>query len=149
MELIDNFLSNEECESLIGYYKYHSYFSWKYATNKTIPLTIDIRDGKYQSFKDIQLRVKNICGNDLTCYEYELVKWPWLSKHDWHTDYKGTKYFAIVYLNDNYLGGRTVVGDEKVKSKGTLLILKDPDKISHMVERVYLGTRYTLAMWFE
>lgn len=64
------------------------------------------------------------------------------------------KYSAIIYLNDNYKGGKTFVSlDEEndyiSKPKtGTLLMFTSDQRTTHGVKKVKVGYRGTLAMWF-
>lgn len=64
------------------------------------------------------------------------------------------KFSAIIYLNDNYKGGKTFVKmneNEDYVSKpktGRLLMFTSDERTSHGVTKIKSGTRGTIAMWF-
>lgn len=111
--------------------------------------------------------------NQLVCYQYNVIAYPHFSdlviwregmSMDFHKDdgYEGLKenvfrvrkYSMVVYLNDNYAGGETVIqlaNSEPYVSrpkKGSLVIFKSNDECIHGVNKVIEGTRYTMANWF-
>lgn len=64
------------------------------------------------------------------------------------------KYSAIVYLNDNYKGGKTFIRltdneDYVQKPKtGSLIMFTGDKRCEHGVTKVIKGKRGTIAMWF-
>lgn len=94
----------------------------------------------------------------------DLVIWRKGMMMDFHKDngYEGSdqnifrtrKYSAILYLNDNYLGGETVVKQidrpefVSVPKQGSVVIFKSNEECMHGVNKVLKGTRYTIASWF-
>lgn len=69
--------------------------------------------------------------------------------------FRPRKFSSIIYLNDNYTGGETVIeqpGKEdyiSVPKKGSMVIFKSNDECIHGVNEVLEGTRFTLATWFS
>ena len=157
IQIVDNFISFEECDELIKYYHKNEHNAFQYY--RCFPL--DITDKHTESnyiLKKVSTKINSIClteKNDqdfIFCYTFQLVKWNKFSYHYDHYDREHTKFSFILYLNDDYVGGNTIVEGEKrvrFKKKGSLLIIKDSDKILHSVQTILSGTRYTLAMWFE
>lgn len=109
----------------------------------------------------------------LVCQQYNTFVYPHFSdfviwrkgmEMEFHKDdgYEGMeqnifrcrKYSMVVYLNDNYVGGETVIQldglpDYVSKPKtGSVVIFKANDQCVHRVNRVEEGTRYTMANWF-
>ena len=61
----------------------------------------------------------------------------------WHCDLEHTTFSCILYLNDFYIGGRTLfenVDNIRMQRKGNLLIMKNSDTIEHSVEKIIFGT---------
>ena len=64
------------------------------------------------------------------------------------------KYSVVVYLNDDYSGGETVikptVGREfvSVPKTGSIVIFKSNEECMHGVTEITSGTRFTHALWF-
>lgn len=94
----------------------------------------------------------------------DIVVWRKNMEMDFHKDngYEGEdqnvfrmrKYSMVLYLNDNYLGGETVIRQENkpdyvsVPKQGSVVIFKSNDECIHGVNKIIKGTRYTLATWF-
>jgi hypothetical protein len=94
----------------------------------------------------------------------DLVIWRPGTKMGFHKDdgYEGEdqnqfrvrKFSMITYLNDDYIGGETVIklkdSDDyvSVPKQGSVVIFKSNDECIHGVNEVTKGTRFTLATWF-
>jgi hypothetical protein len=95
----------------------------------------------------------------------DLVVWRKGVKMDFHKDdgYEGPnenvfrmrKYSTILYLNDDYLGGETVIHQANkpdyisTPKQGSVVIFKSNDECEHGVNEILEGTRYTIASWFS
>lgn len=83
---------------------------------------------------------------------YQLVSWPAGSEQPVHVDNRRapTTHAAILYLNDDYVGGQTYFPDiaEEVQPQCGLLAGFPGRALPHGVRRIESGTRYTLALWF-
>ena len=66
------------------------------------------------------------------------------------------KYSAVLYLNDDYDGGETIilkensdeVEIENKPKKGSVIIFRSDESCLHGVNKVLRGNRLTLGMWF-
>ena len=82
----------------------------------------------------------------------QIIRYPENSFMEWHLDTgdsedEGT---AMVFLNDNYLGGNlNVSGHRLITKQGTVVAFEDSTENFHGVEPIYKGERYCLAMWFH
>lgn len=76
----------------------------------------------------------------------DIYKWPSGSSIPFHMD-KSDVLASIVYLNDGYQGGYTVVGDREIKAEMGKLVVYSSSDIMYGVSEI-TGTRYTLAMWY-
>ena len=78
----------------------------------------------------------------------QIVEWPEKSSQDEHIDFDYHPFTSILYLNDNYTGGETMVGNKKICPKKGKLILFDGNNIKHQVLEITSGIRYTNATWY-
>lgn len=135
---VDNFLSDVDCQQYIDIYNENLSLSFIY--NDTYPLQIrsDITVQNVCSY----FRINNKLDN------YEIVKREKGSFMENHYD-KGDTLGFIIYLNDNYKGGETVLENETSISpkKGRILLFSN-GQILHKVQEITEGTRYILAGWF-
>jgi len=64
------------------------------------------------------------------------------------------KYSAILYLNDDYIGGKTFIKVTNetdyfsVPKTGTLVMFTGDSRSAHGVTKIEKGNRGTIAMWF-
>ena len=168
LEII-NFLSEEECECLIDYYKKslkpkRKHEFWK---ERVVPCTLLTSIKVRKIVEALQYRI--ICR---TCRHYNeeylypdfsnLVYWSSgmelkphvdnmhindpLQEHDTpHRDYS-----AVLCLNDDYEGGHTIFPKQGVEysgKKGRIVIFPSGDTHPHGVTEVTSGERYTFSMW--
>lgn len=149
----EDFLTKEECLKLIQYYKDNKDKSFLYRDTFPIALNDGTHDDEF--LNHIHDKVKNMCQKfcegELTYERCDnaLVRWPINSFQPKHTGPEEDILSALIYLNDDYDGGRTCFSDTfKVKPlSGRILIFSDA-KYLHWVEPVGNKTRYTLIYWF-
>ena len=158
VELIPNFLSSSECNKLINFYKINQNENFRY--NKSFPLNLTeiinnhvIDNEQHYIINCTKQKIDNILSLKTNVpfklYNAEIVKWPILSDMHYHHDANGTEFSCIIYLNDNYIGGNTMINDKIIKKKkGSLLIMKNSDKILHKVTKNIFGVRYTFPLWY-
>ena len=77
-----------------------------------------------------------------------IVKWPAGEKQKTHKDLPIYSSTSIIYLNDNFDGGETRVGDVIVKPKTGKIITFTGNEHEHEVFEVKNGSRYTIAVWY-
>lgn len=150
--LIENILSNNECQKIIDLY------------NDNIEKSYQYRDGFHQVFLppisddwiiDFSENLINLCQS-LSTQKIRLdnsliVKWPTGSFQNAHYDH-GDAFAAIIYLNENFYGGKTCFQFKNDQIRvtpeiGKCVIFSNNDYL-HWVEKIQKGTRYTLAYWF-
>tara|TARA_R100000306_G_C4281832_1_gene95481 strand:+ start:129 stop:575 length:447 start_codon:yes stop_codon:yes gene_type:complete len=78
----------------------------------------------------------------------EIVHWPTHSKMVPHKD-PGDRLSFIIYLNDDYEGGETIVDGLKIKPKKGRLIIFSNGLYEHSVNEITKGNRYTLIAWYK
>ena len=81
----------------------------------------------------------------------QIIKYEEGSHFPWHMDIAddndtGT---AIVFLNDNFIGGQLNVGGHRILTKrGTIVGFNNATEVWHTVEPIQRGERWCLAIWF-
>jgi len=143
----DNFLTEKQCDTLINFYdskpQQPSY-------NTTIPLNLHKNNHK-SIVKKINKMGTSINGSVIDWFQ--IVRWPFPNVGmDLHFDdiSSDTTLSAIIYLNDNYLGGYTHFLDKThIASVKGRAIFFDGKKYKHGVSMIDGGDRYTLAVWLK
>jgi hypothetical protein len=151
--MYENFLTKNQCDNVIDVYQKNENKSFQY--RDTFPLILTELDWQEnQLLVNITNSVVNLCKK-ITEKQFSLdgaqiVRWPKGSFQDEHYD-TGDFLASIIYLNDNYLGGKTCfMIDDVVKITPQIgkCIIFSNSKYLHWVEKVQKNTRYTLAYWF-
>jgi len=142
----DNFLTKKHCDYLIDFFKKSN--SYAYNHNKII--------GNINSFifqhKDLDVlnKVSKLFNEyDLSNPDnMEIVKWPTNSNMIPHYD-TGDRFAFIIYLNDNFKGGETIIDNVLITPKIGRLVLFSNGVYEHQVKKIIDGTRYTLIAWYK
>ena len=162
VHITDNFLSNEEHETLFNFVNNPDQISWikePWTTERTpsdsIPKDIIILLKKI--FKTARLNCMDyydIRVNSNFIGEYILTKWSKGDVMEPHVDTDSQKTQHIVcmyYINDNYEGGELVFPDYNLKIKpksNSLIMFPGNENYLHGVLAVSEGFRYTFGMRF-
>ncbi len=143
----DKFLNENECDRLINFYNSRP-LPQNYKT--TFPLNLYLNDHK-SLVKKINKIATDI--NKSTIDWFQIVKWPFPNVGmDMHFDDASSKttLSAIIYLNDDYLGGYTHFEDKThiAPVKGRAIFFNGK-KYKHGVSIIDRHERYTLAVWLK
>ena len=148
----ENFISNKECNSLIDFHKknfnLNNNFS-KIHYDTEVLLIYDMQNTSL--FKKINNLLNNFIKSHNKKYKinyFELVKWLTGADQREHVDLDYHPYTSIIYLNNNYVGGETVITDKMIYPKKGKLIAFEGNKILHKVNTIKKGIRYTLPCWY-
>tara|TARA_B100000131_G_scaffold1213_1_gene1275 strand:+ start:264 stop:839 length:576 start_codon:yes stop_codon:yes gene_type:complete len=173
----DNFLTQDECNLLIDYQKAHcanDIQNWSLQDhdsnwNSRIVVLDKIDDSIVRKLVEaVHYKISILCAKSYNVdYVYpefsNLVYWaPGMSlgvhaDNMWINDPKKSHYAShrdfsmVIYLNDNYEGGKTFFNDNgyKVQPKtGKLIYFTSGKEDAHGVTKVISGHRYTFALWF-
>lgn len=150
-----NFLDIHQCNNIIQLYKKLSHLTKKH--RDTFPLCL-FSEGYFEEYLfdfpeviAIINKIEQIClsYNDSIKFDTcEIVKWPIGSKMNPHFDPPGDVFACLVYLNDDYSGGKTCFENfEVIPEIGSLVIFSN-NTLLHWVEEIKDSDRYTLALWF-
>lgn len=155
----ENFFSNNICDDLIKiYHKYHGYVSRQWGKSNVLDLNKNNihEENDFMFIKklksDINSYIKKVDKNAFIDY-CQIVEWPINSDMQFHYDMKHQPYTSIIYLNDDFSGGETVMkinNDyfEIIPKKGSIATFNG-NKFKHCVKEVKDGVRYTLPIWYN
>lgn len=160
--VIDNFLPNEEYQTLSNFVNNSDQISWikePWTTERSAPNSIPEDAVKIlkKIFPTARLNCMNyynIKVNDNWENECLLRKWSKGSKMQPHIDTDAQKHLHIVcmyYVNDNYDGGEIVFPDYNLKIKpksNSLIMFPGNENYVHGVLEVLKGFRYTYQVHF-
>ena len=145
----ENFINNEFCNYLI---KHHNITPHDSTHRNTSIIECEIQSSRGNfAFKLLLKKLIFFADNIMkdTFIDYsQIVKWPSGESIGEHVDFDRHTFTSVLYLNDEYEGGHTVVGDKIIKPKKGKIILFEGSKIKHEVTPVTFGTRYTNATWY-
>jgi len=135
----NNFLTNNVCNMLIGLLESSDK---KERFRDTIVLN-------YRNNRILK-RLYNLFNINLllTPADMQIVKWPTGSFMNEHYD-TGDQYGVLIYLNDNFEGGETIIDKKKIKPKKGCGVLFTNGKLLHSVCKIKKGTRYVLPVWYK
>lgn len=162
-----NFMSNDECKDLIEYFELAK-DSWRefcfygsYGMNPSDGLEYEnskITLANLDAIRDsICGMTQKVFGEELQNTAASAHKWQpgsFAEPHADNTDENGNpsswrqhKYVAILYLNDDYVGGELYFTQHNIEiapKAGTLVIFNPNSENLHGVKMVTCGSRYTL-----
>ena len=173
----DNFLSEAECDLLINYQRSHcanDIDKWSLQDHDTNwssrTVTLDKVDNDFvrRLVEIVHYKTSILCANSYNVnYVYpefsNLVYWaPGMSlgvhaDNMWIDDpekphYSSHRDFSmVIYLNDNYEGGKTFFKDtgyEVEPKTGKLIYFTSGKEDAHGVTEVISGDRYSFTLWF-
>lgn len=152
---IDNFLSNEECNRLIEIHK-QLFISRGKFHNETEVLNVMYAMSN-DSENDIFIRyihgkitdhIKAINKSNFINF-FEVVKWKEGLSMGKHFDFDFHAWTSVIYLNDDYEGGETVVGENKITPRKGKIVTFQGVSLLHGVNKVLKGDRYTVPVWYR
>lgn len=147
----ENFISEEDCQKIIDLYNDNSKKSFQYRDTFPIFLPPIANTWIINLSNDLLNFCQSLSTQKIRLDNSQIVKWPTGSFQDAHYDH-GDAFAAIIYLNENFYGGKTCFQFKNDQIKVTPEIGKcvifSNDEYLHWVEKIQKGTRFTLAYWF-
>ena len=152
------FLKSKECEYFISKHSQffnptndqRTFFHRQTQVMNVFPYSNTHTNFTYQAKKlngRLDSAIKKI-NNKVFVNYFQIVKWLENSAQKIHLDFKNNYYKSIIYLNDNFEGGETIVNKVKIKPKKGLMILFSGNNIKHGVNTIKKGERYTIPCWY-
>ena len=148
--MLDDYLSHEECDSLIKYYKENEE---RLSVKHGMIYPLKFKEG-YHKFPDLVNRLNataKLFGNNQINW-MQIVKWPvgafQLHHHD--QSQPDITLSSILYLNDDYEGGYTrffsnkddTTGNNIIPQIGTICLMDQ--SIEHDVPKITNGIKYVI-----
>ena len=150
MKEIKNFISDEESNELIQFHEKNFNLNtegcFMHRNTEVIDHPIATKFKKIE--KALTKFGKDVDNNYVINY-FQIVKWPTGEAQPTHFDFHYHPYTSIIYLNDDFEGGETVVKDKTITPKKNKLIGFKGDRIMHKVNEITNGTRYTVPCWYR
>ena len=148
--IIDNFLSDNECDFLIDFFKKSSHKEVWCGTNliwlKKQPFNLRLSYIRFKYTYKIKKKFKIRKNYD------QIVFWPPSSFKGLHKDGtvdKENDWTSVCYLNDNFEGGETIIEHKKIKPQKGRLVVFPSKKLLHGVSVVKKTPRYTFISWWR
>ena len=153
MIIVKNFINKKLCQFLIKWHEeYWPQLDGNLTENHINQNVINIHNIDKNEFKFIGARL-NAEIQKISKYHYanyfQLTKWNTGCAAEAHKDIQNHIWSSILYLNNNFTGGETIVGDEIVKPETGKLIIFEGAKLTHSVNMVTKGVRYTIPCWYN
>ena len=147
-----NFLSKKECDFFIEFHDLH-YGKAPGSKLSSILKIIEMLPVSHQitEFREVLSKlIVEANKHDKVFLDYaDLVAWHgdgvFMKEH---TDYPHQSLSSILYLNDDYEGGETMVGNKIIKPETGKIIFFSGTKIPHGVKKLIKGRRYTIPSWY-
>lgn len=149
IEIEENFVEN-----IIENFKRNIFNT--YTWDETRVLSIDMlkeNESFYNDILNLSSKIKLMVSNDKRfsiLQNVEIVKYPCGAHKNFHKDTtrNTTTGASITYLNDNYIGGHTVIEGVDVQPLSGRTVYFDGREFRHGVSNVIKRDRYTLSMWY-
>jgi glutaredoxin-related protein len=153
MKETHNFISDKESNSLINFHKenfnLNNSYSKKHRETEVLQCAYMPKNSLVENMYSLLDNYIKTINKDYEINYFEIVKWPQNEFQDKHKDYSFHPYTSILYLNDNFNGGETVVDDKIIKPKKCKLISFEGNQIIHGVNTITKGERYTVPCWYK
>lgn len=140
---IENFISKDDCQSLITFFKKSKDFT-KFKNRYFINLFLHDENKLINTVINKYKKLLPLDNLD----HLQLIFWPIGEYHDWHDDTEFYDTTTITYLNEDYKGGITHVEDYKIKPNvGKICIFESYKK--HKVTKLEDGERFVILAWYK
>jgi len=151
--IVDDFLTNSECEELITLHK-ETEPSKIEKGNRILNLEESVENKVW--VKNIVNRLfnesKKYCDEEIEYGWGEVVFWSEGNYQNCHVDDAdpNTVFTSISYLNDDYVGGKTFIENEfEITPRVGRTVFFYGMDYPHGVNKIVEGNRYTLPIWYN
>lgn len=146
-------LDNQTTKYLIDSFKENIMNTYVWDETRVLSLDRVDKSEFYYRVLDLAKHVKSLVFHDekfSTLQNVEIVKYPCGAHKNFHKDRtrKTTTGASITYLNDDYIGGQTVIEGIDVQPLSGRTVYFDGMEFRHAVSNVIKNDRYTLSMWY-
>jgi len=149
----ENYLNDKECNHFIEYHKENfdlkKSFCKLHRNTKIIQCMELLGNPIIKKLYQKLIKFAKNIDSKITVNYFEIVHWPVGESQMSHVDFDYHPHTSIIYLNDNFKGGVTRVGNVLFKPKKGTLISFEGCKINHEVLKITKGERYTIPCWYR
>ena len=151
---IDNFLDQNGCDFFSKFHKENynklpENFKKSHRKTEVIKFENFMSDDRFKYlYSKIVSIAKSINENYFPNY-LEIVRWPKNEYQTIHNDFNYHPLTSIIYLNDDFKGGETIVDGKKIEPKKGRLISFNGFKLKHEVSKITQGERFTIICWYK
>tara|TARA_R110000787_G_scaffold275228_1_gene383693 strand:+ start:696 stop:1172 length:477 start_codon:yes stop_codon:yes gene_type:complete len=154
MKEIENFISNKESQYFINFHKKNydvenNNYSIKHRQTQVIQCDVLLDKPKIKEMNILLNKFIQKINKKYVVNYFQIVRWPTYEFQGEHFDFDIHPYTSILYLNDDFKGGETIVGNKLVKPKKCKLISFNGNQIKHQVNLITTGVRYTIPCWYK
>lgn len=168
--MVDNLLTPDECKYIINFHKEHRHLervgdgSDYYGIRFMHIHNQHIRDLVFRVIYDLVGEIKVLNGQTVWPEMISINEWPIGGVQNPHLDtyssqemiekteseYPARQWTCILYLNDDFRGGRTYIPEHETYEPevGSGLLFQGI-YIPHGVEKVRRNSRHTISLWFS
>ena len=68
---------------------------------------------------------------------------------EYHKDFNHQKYTSVVYLNDDFEGGETVVETIAIKPEVGKIVTFEGPKMHHGINEIKKASRFVVPVWYK
>jgi len=175
--VVNNFLSEKECDAIVGYLDMIVQNGWLKWNEISFYGSLAMGYWPYDDnlnafglprdyFNQLKIKIKDIgekaIGTELSEVSYHAQKWVTGAFADYHSDnsdengnptaFQRSKYAAFIYLNDDFDGGNLKFKDSEISlkpTKGMIAIFNGGHENQHMVTTITNGERYTVGSFWD
>jgi hypothetical protein len=149
----DHFLSDQECDWLVRYYEdnpgRHSQDLGNGPNYMSFVMDLFPHTNQYE-VKYLIAKLNRFCPIPESFIEYfQLVRREAEFHQGTHVDFDDVVYSSILYLNDDFEGGETQVGETVIRPKKGTIIGFEGARVPHGVLPIVGSQRYTVPAWYK
>ena len=154
MKEIEDFISDKESQYFINFHKKNydvenNSYSIKHRQTQVIQCDVLLDKPKIKEMNILLNKFIQKINKIYVVNYFQIVRWPTYESQGEHFDFDIHPYTSILYLNDDFEGGETIVGNKIIKPKKCKLISFNGNKIKHQVNTITKGIRYTIPCWYK
>lgn len=151
---ITNFLTEEQCQYLINFYKeYFPQYGIKYSEGNNHLINLWKLKDKFEFINILHDKfmehIKSIYNDDIVMDYFEVCERFPKTSMEYHKDFEHQKYTSVIYLNDDFEGGETVVEGIPIKPEVGKIITFEGPKLYHGISEIKQASRFAVPVWYK
>jgi hypothetical protein len=149
-----HFLTESQCKYLIEFYKsYFPQYGIKFCEGYNHLINLWNLKDKFEFVNELHDRlvehIKPIYNDDVTVDYFEICERFPNTAMDFHKDYNHQKYTSIIYLNDDFEGGETMIENISIKAEMGKIVTFEGSKLMHGINEIKKASRFSMPIWYK